>query len=48
MQAISREALTLPATPKGVTTLWATQSAFICVKMTQAKNSVTPYILGFP
>ena len=38
--------LPLPATPKGVTTLWATQLAFICVKMTQAKNSVTPYIKG--
>ena len=48
MQAISREALPLPATPKGVTTLWETQLAFSCVKMTQAKNSVTLYILGFP
>ena len=48
MQAISREALPLPATPKGVTTVWAPQLAFICDKMTQAKNSVTPYILAFP
>ena len=40
MQAISREALPLPATPKGVTK-WA----FIYVKRANAKNSV---ILGFP
>ena len=48
MQTISREALTLPATPKGVTTLWATQLAFICVKITLAKNKQchTVYLRG--
>ena len=44
MQAISREALPPPATPKGVTTLWATKLAFIYVKRAKAKNSVTSYL----
>ena len=39
MQAISREALPLPATPKGVTK-WA----FIYVKRAKAKNSVISYL----
>ena len=39
MQAISSEALPLPATPKGVTK-WA----FIYVKRANAKNSVVSYI----
>ena len=34
--------------PERGNNIWATKLAFICVKMTQAKNSVTPYILGFP
>ena len=39
MQAISREALPLPATPKGVTK-WA----FIYVKKAKAKNRVISYL----
>ena len=39
MQAISRETLPLPATPKGVTK-WA----FIFVKRAKAKNSVISYL----
>ena len=46
MQAISREALPLPATPKGVTTLWSTQLAFIYVKTAKAKT-VSYSTLGF-
>ena len=34
--------------PERDNNIWATKLAFIYVKMTQAKNSVTPYILGFP
>ena len=34
--------------PERGNNIWATKLAFIDVKMTQAKNSVTPYILGFP
>ena len=34
--------------PERGNNIWATKLAFIYVKMTQAKNSVTPYILGFP
>ena len=41
MQAISSEALPLPATPKGVTK-WA----FIYVKRAKAKNSVISYLNG--
>ena len=46
MQAISREALPLPATPKGVTT-WATKLAFIYVKRAKAKHTVScgPFLL---
>ena len=40
MQAISREALPRPATPKGVNSIWATKWAFIYVKRAKAKNSV--------
>ena len=43
MQAISREALPLPSTPKGVTTLWATKWAFIYVMRAEPKNSVITY-----
>ena len=38
MQAISRKALPLPATPKGVTTLWAMKWAFIYVKRAKTKT----------
>ena len=44
MQAISREALPLPATPKGVNSIWATKWAFIYVKRANAKNSVISYL----
>ena len=39
MQALSSEALPLPATPKGVT-----KRAFIYVKRVKAKNSVISYL----
>ena len=44
MQAISREALPLPSTPKGVTTLWATKWAFIYVMRAEPKNSGIAYL----
>ena len=47
MQAISREALPRPSTPKGVNSIWATKWVFIYVKRAKAKNSVISY-LGFP
>ena len=46
MQAISREALPQPATPKRVTTLWSTKLAFIYVKRAKAKT-VSYSTLGF-
>ena len=47
MQAISREALPLPATLKGVNSIWATKLAFIYVKRAKAKT-VSYRTLGFP
>ena len=47
MQAILREVLPLPATLKGVTTLWATKWAFIYVKRANGKT-VSYRTLGFP
>ena len=45
MQAISSEALPLPATPKGVTTFYiGNELAFIYVKRANAKNSVISYL----
>ena len=44
MQAISYEALPLPATPKGVTTYISNELAFINDKRAKAKNSVISYI----
>ena len=44
MQAISCEALPLPATPKGVTTYIGNGLAFIYVKRAKAKNSVISYL----
>ena len=38
MQAISREALPLPATPKRAKNTWATKLAFIYVKWAKAKK----------
>ena len=43
MQAISREALPLPATPKGVA-ICATKWAFIYVMRAEPKNSVIAYL----
>ena len=45
MQAISYEALPLPATPKGVTTNIGNELAYINVKRAKAKNSVISYIM---
>ena len=47
MQAISREALPRPATPKGVNSIWATKWAFIYVKRAKAKK-VSYRTLEFP
>ena len=47
MQAISPEALPLPATLKGVTTLWATKWAFNYLKRAKAKKTVSYSTLGF-
>ena len=44
MQAISREVLPQPATPKGVNSIWATKWAFIYVKRAKVKNNVISYI----
>ena len=47
MQAISREALPRPATPKGVNSICATKWAFIYVKRAKAKKTVSYSTLGF-